>query len=70
MEALKNQFLQIGLDAFISMISWFFLGYSLGSNDNNIAMILIVTAAVTSSFLLFIMMRDLFRSIRIDEKEN
>lgn len=70
MEALRNQFLQIGLNMFIAGMSWFFFGYSLGSNDNNIAMILIVTAAVTSSFLLFIMMRDLFRSIKIEEKEN
>ena len=68
MEALRNQFLQIGLDGFIAMISWFFFGYSLGSNDNTIGRILIITAAVTSTFLLIIMMRDLFRSIRVDEK--
>lgn len=70
MEALKNQFLQIGLDAFIAMMSWFFLGYSLGINDNPVAMILIVTAAVTSSFLLFIMLKNLFGSISVDEKED
>ena len=68
MEALRTHFLQIGLDGFIAMMSWFFFGYSLGSKDNTVAMILIVTAAITSTFLLIIMMRDLFRSIRVDEK--
>ncbi len=70
MEALKYQFLQIGLDAFIAMMCWFFLGYSLGGQDNMVALILIITAAVSSSFLLFVMLKELFRSIKVDEKED
>ena len=66
MEALKNQFLQIGLDALIAMMSWFFFGYSLGTNDNTVAMVLIILAATTSTLLLVIMLKDLFRSIKVD----
>lgn len=68
MEALKNQFLQIGLDALIAMMSWFFFGYSLGIKDNAVAMVMIILAASTSTLLLVIMMRDLFRSITVNDE--
>lgn len=48
----------------ISLLSWFFFGWSVGSKDNVIAIILVAAAALMSTFALIVLLKNVHEYIK------